>query len=558
MRPSISSAVNVLRTLSTRLSGWYKEHMLSRKADAVLIAFLLASTAAIVAGCLWFNHAYFYDDTDITLRYARHVAQGLGPRWNPAGAPVEGFTSPLHVFSVAALLALHVNDLLAVRAISFVSHAALLLFLWRWMRPRVGQFAAALATGAVAVSFPLLIWDLGGLEAVPFAALCTAGTLISLQYLQSAQRRDLLQGGVLLGLAAFTRMDGCVAAAATLLPVLLLAKPPLRKRLTDVALAAAVVIAFLVPWQIFREIYFHAPLPNTYYAKIYGVPLGWRIRNGVTYWKIYLKLAPYPVELLGIVAVAQLLRSHVSRLSLALWIWLAVMAAYIVTTGGDHMFAARFMVTLVPVLAVATVIGLHSLGIFQSPVPAWSALAIFVLTSALQFRNAILNPRFESASSLAGTIIGDYMRPLIPAGSLVGLNVAGAMPYVDDNLNYIDMLGLNDYEIARRNPVPIDPAKHPVIVGHLKGDGLSVMRRHPDVLLLGPPGGQKAEGWMTLGDQEIAETPEFQRNYELCSAAVTPNATQQQKLALVGLPAVLPLYYYVRRGSNVICQHGQP
>ena len=30
------------------------------------------------------------------------------------------------------------------------------------------------------------------------------------------------------------------------------------------------------------------------------------------------------------------------------------------------------------------------------------------------------------------------MRPLIPPGSLVGLNVAGAMPYVDDNLNYID------------------------------------------------------------------------------------------------------------------------
>ena len=93
-----------------------------------------------------------------------------------------------------------------------------------------------------------------------------------------------------------------------------------------------------------EKLYFHAPLPNTYYAKIYGIPLSWRLHNGLLYWKIYLKLAPYPVELLALVAAAQLLRRRVSRLSLALWLWLAIMALYIVTTGGDHMFAARFMV----------------------------------------------------------------------------------------------------------------------------------------------------------------------------------------------------------------------
>ena len=182
---------------------------------AALNAWFVAGTALIVAACLWFNHAYFYDDADITLRYARHLVEGLGPRWNPAGAPVEGFTSPAHVFAVAALLAVYVKDLWAVRGISFVSHIALLVFLWRWMRPRFGTLAATLTGCAVAVSFPLLVWDLGGLEAVPFAALCTAGALLSLQYLDSSRRRDLLWGAVLLGLAAFTRLDGCVAAAAT-------------------------------------------------------------------------------------------------------------------------------------------------------------------------------------------------------------------------------------------------------------------------------------------------------------------------------------------------------
>ena len=96
------------------------------------------------------------------------------------------------------------------------------------------------------------------------------------------------------------------------------------------------------------------------------------------------------------------------------------------------------------------------------------------------------------------------------------------------------MLGLNDYEIARRNPVPIDPAKHPVVVGHLKGDGLSVLRRHPDVLLLGPPNGGPAVGMLTLGDSEIAAAPEFARDYRLCTARVVATPEQRLQLALVG------------------------
>ncbi len=37
------------------------------------------------------NGRYVYDDAFITMRYARHMAQGFGPRWNLSGQPVEGF-----------------------------------------------------------------------------------------------------------------------------------------------------------------------------------------------------------------------------------------------------------------------------------------------------------------------------------------------------------------------------------------------------------------------------------------------------------------------------------
>src|SRR3989337_1875611 len=67
------------------------------------------ATAAALAGAtaLPLFHAlaffrFFADDAFISLRYALHLAQGLGPNWNAQGH-VEGYTSFLHMASLAAL-----------------------------------------------------------------------------------------------------------------------------------------------------------------------------------------------------------------------------------------------------------------------------------------------------------------------------------------------------------------------------------------------------------------------------------------------------------------------
>ncbi len=49
----------------------------------------------------------------------------------------------------------------AARVVGFVSHAALMLFLWRFIARREGGVATALVSALVIASWPILVWTLG-------------------------------------------------------------------------------------------------------------------------------------------------------------------------------------------------------------------------------------------------------------------------------------------------------------------------------------------------------------------------------------------------------------
>ncbi len=106
---------------------------------------------------------------------------------------------------------------------------------------------------------------------------------MTLEYIETGRRREIVASGALLGLAVFVRPDAVLLAAVSLLACLTLGRvvTTLRSRAVDAALAAGARALVALPWEIFRLAYFHAALPNTYYAKIYGIPLGWRVMSGV-------------------------------------------------------------------------------------------------------------------------------------------------------------------------------------------------------------------------------------------------------------------------------------
>ena len=63
---------------------------LSRRPLLATGAGLVGAMALLIFHGFYFDH--YSDDAYITLRYSRHLADGLGPNWNSTGR-VEGFTT---------------------------------------------------------------------------------------------------------------------------------------------------------------------------------------------------------------------------------------------------------------------------------------------------------------------------------------------------------------------------------------------------------------------------------------------------------------------------------
>jgi hypothetical protein len=107
----------------------------SSRRTAVLVAIL--AMVAHIPGILAYRPPLFYDDAMFFFRYAEHLAQGEGFRWNLGEPPVWGASAPLWPLLLAGLVRLGVG----------VGTAALVL---AWAFSLSG--AAALAVGALRVA----------------------------------------------------------------------------------------------------------------------------------------------------------------------------------------------------------------------------------------------------------------------------------------------------------------------------------------------------------------------------------------------------------------------
>jgi hypothetical protein len=514
------------------------------------VAFVTAAWAIVLAAiCAVHNHRFLHDDAFITLRYARHVLDGYGPLWNKAGPRVEGFTSPLHMLLIAGLGALHIPLVTADRAINIAFHLLLVAGVWIFVRRSSGIVAGSLAAGMVLAYWPLIVWDFGGLDAVPFGALVTIGFLIGVRWLEGGTLRDLCIGGFVLGLAMDARPDAIVAVIVLFAATLFLGSTSFVERVRATGLGVLCCLAAALPWEIFRLVYFHQWLPNTYYAKVAGIPLGFRIHSGLRYWRASLHDPPFLLFLVVGTLLFAALRRRLTRADLAIYAYVAAYGLYIIVSGGDYMIALRFFTGLAPLMIVAFLRSAARLDLFDSPTPAMTASALLGIFTGLQYRRFELNPIYREPASLVGEIDGKQLAHRWPAGAVIGMNFTGSIPYFADDYTYIDMLGLNDVAIAHRSPMPVNgPWVH--LIGHIKGDGKSVLDRNPDLLFLGGGVlyGDKYKP-MLVGDWEMVHDPRF-AHYKPCRIVITfpPAAVAQLHYGPTQM-----LFVYQRNDLNWPC-----
>ena len=484
---------------------------------------------------------FFHDDAFISLRYVDHLVKSGELTWN-FGERVEGYTNFLQILATAVLVKVGLGAVVAVRSINALAAGGLLLSTIGAARRLAPSDPLAVAVGAFLVmsSAPVVLWVLGGLEAVMLAAFIAAAIWVILPLFQANDRPSArsVSAGLLIGLAYLTRPDALIVGAAMTLGVLCFTPETLWRRVRSAGLFGGTTGAIVVPHVIWRMSYYGDLLPNTFYAKV-ALPLLQRLAIGAHY--VAAEALWLPAIPLGIAGFVWAIRAQ--RAGRTMYLMATIILGYILYilwAGGDHMPGARL---LVPLAAPASLLVVASLNAFNQ---IWrsrlAAVSVFAgLTAALTFQ-----PVRMDAAAFVGSLVGKYIAETWAPGTLVALHTAGSTPFFAPDLRFIDMLGLNDRTIAHRTPIPMR-ARWQTIPGHAKGDGSYVLRRSPSYIIAGPAEGALVDAPWFLSDVELGDSQDFRR----CYIAETAEIPYTQEVADQGPEKPRPLVFtYYRR----ICQ----
>jgi arabinofuranosyltransferase len=422
-----------------------------------------------------------FDDSMISMTYARNLLAGHGLNWARWGEPVEGFTHPLWLLLMIPVNALPVplpDRSLLMQIVSLLSLLGTVLAVRRLV---LDHFAEANARhwlpAAVLTAFyyPLAYWTLMGMETGLQALLAVLAVHLTLAAAHGGRDRHLALWLVCTA-AYLLRMDMLLLVVAVQLYLLLRGglRPAGRQSwLMGLAVFCGVSLAY----SLFRWFYFHDLLPNTYYLKLTGVALTVRLLRGISVLADFLRehlLFILPVGL----AAGVLLRRN-ARIALPAGVFV-LYCAYCVYTGGDAwdgdlpVRANRFIAFVMPLLFVMFNAVLNAAlsawrrgreegsdPLLQPFFAAGATAVSLLLVNGLwlsseaddNWRRFTLTerpPNVDRHERVVGSL--QAFERLVQPGAVVATAWAGIPAYFSD-YRMIDILGYNDRTVAHMPPV---------------------------------------------------------------------------------------------------------
>ena len=475
----------------------------------------------LVAAVLAWNAAnylpFLADDSLISFRYTERLLDGQGLTWTD-GQPVEGYSNLLWILLLAVPASLGVDLILASRILGMAGMMlTLAVIAWFFLRRCwAGLPAVAYALLVAALSGSFGVWAVGGMEQPLQAVLLALGLMLAFRlYDDNAERTHLaLIVSIPLALLAITRPDGFLFTITIALG-LLVTLGTKRETWGLIIRLALLPALFVAGQEIFRLTYYGVWLPNPAYVKITGsekhlmIGLAY-LRDGFLYnWPLTL------AALLGVVALltrrASLSAASRGRLTIEL-ISMVTWCAYIAFVGGDIFPARRHFL---PVIILMALLSIDGLGLIVDAVKQvrWRIVLMIgmgVLVTA-QHYTAVADPenkraveeRWEWDGQVVGLMLRDGFGERDP---LLACTAAGCLPYWSE-MRCVDMLGLNDYHIARAHPADFGEGRP----AHELGDGRYVLERQPDLISFCGPRGGLAPCYRA--GKEMVQLPEFRRDY---------------------------------------------
>lgn len=489
-------------------------------------------TALAGVAALFVLHAVYLavvaEDAFITFRYSTHLAGGHGLVWNLGSVPVEGYTNFLWVAVCAAAIALGIEVTRFAQVAGVVAGLATILYTWRFAERvlRMPRPISVVPCLLLAASGPFATWASSGMETVLFTLLVTAGCYHA-AVSWNGQRAHAWGAAALFVAATLTRPEGplvAVVAAAVSIWVM--------GRRGAVLGAAALYVGALAAYEAWRVWYFHAWLPNTYYAKVGGSPF--RVVRGAVYAAAFAAYFVVPFAPLGVLAGKvragswpERLRRHPGATLCA--VVCLVYGAYVAWAGGDYMAMYRFFVPVLPLLYLfcgALFAGRRAWERENGRSGAWSAslLALGLVITAVHStpvdRYLFPKPPLQHGSyvgvqterwhvarlSLIGRFFHDYAKS---SDESVATPAIGAISYYS-GIRVYGFHGLVDPTIAHRRA----RGKHPGLglPGHEKGDMTYILSREPTYVMVHRRFTPEAAGYPS--DIDVTAEHELERDYE--------------------------------------------
>ncbi len=302
--------------------------------------------------------------------------------------------------------------------------------------------------------------------------------------------------GALLALLCIARPEGLAVAPALLVFHLLGSQGATKRQTGHAAVAFVSIMAVLLAG---RWLTFHAPLPNTYYAKTGGglLQLLAGIRYAAVHWALWLP---------GLLAAPFLVRKQ--RRFLPAIVTAAVLTLALIVEGGDQFGRARFFLPVFPLTVLlvggilprdrrrwtaamawtSAILSLAAWGLSPQyrPVYEQAAQGLGVLHGPWRIVHLPPPPdparmKFLSDMETGFVIMGKTLAKVAPPGSSIAAVPIGAIGWYS-KLRVIDMVGLVNPAIAHA-PIHLEPGAR-WRPGHNRGNGAAILRERPDFIQL--------------------------------------------------------------------------
>jgi len=489
----------------------------------VLLAYLvygitfILRTSYFVEGIRFFS---LFDDAMISMRYARHLAEGYGFVWNIGDKPIEGFTNQFWVVMMAFFhFICHDRTIISlwIQLLGLILLLINLLFVYKivlLLKP--GMKTPAL--GAIIITgfyLPLNFWSLMGMEVSLITLLTSISVWLTLKHLETGNFK--FSQLLVPSLSLLVRQDALLIFMMIFVYCYINFANSRKKILFSGISLIFIIIGGL---ELFRWMYFGDLLPNTYYLKMTGYPLLLRLGRGMLVTvKYFVYMAP-----VAIFPIYSSIKNR-TRENTLLSCLIIVQIAYSTYTGGDAWDwwggSNRFISLIIPMFFILTAISLYDFtkgALYQKFKNSryinlsYTCMILFslLITNSLEgpatLRDWLLIEKpFAVRDNEACTKIALTVKPFLKNSGSGLVCTAGVISYfLDSKIN--DMLGKNDRYIARL-PMRVSSGLsrfYDFNPGHLKWDySYSIGVQKPDIIIQLWKEPEKAKPFLDKNYQQV-------------------------------------------------------